>query len=95
VAAINIDYFEVSANLEGILEDLQIEARITERYKYMLINKFGILLQALMTSQEREIEVIEQLRTKSKILTILQQFLITETEMSSKIVVGNLEKNAH
>jgi hypothetical protein len=55
----------------------------------MLINKFGILLQALLTSQEREMEVIEQLQTKHKILDILQQFLQAEAELSSKFGAGD------
>lgn len=68
---------------------MKLEGRITERYKFKAVNKFTLLLQALACSQNNELEVIEHLQTKEKILGVLSNFLKTEDEiLASKTVIS-------
>lgn len=66
----------------------KLESRITDRFKYKLINKYSLLLQALITYQERENETITHLETKKKILNALHEFVKTEAEAAAKAVIG-------
>lgn len=70
-----------------------MESRITDRFKYKLINKYSLLLQALITYQEREVDTITHLQTKKKILNALHQFVKTEAELAAKAVVAEDEKD--
>lgn len=68
---------------------MKLESRITERFKYKLINKYSLLLQALITYQEREMETITHLQTKRKIQNALHQFVKAEAEAAAKAVIGS------
>lgn len=67
---------------------MKLEARITDRFKYKIINKYSLLLQALITYQELETEIITHLQTKKKILNALHRFVKTEAEAAAKAVIS-------
>jgi len=67
---------------------MKMESRITDRFKYKTVNKYSLLLQALVTYQEREMEVISHLKTKKKILNALHTFVKQEAEAAAKAVIG-------
>lgn len=66
---------------------MQLESRITERYRYKLVNKYNLLLHALVGTHDREYEIMTHLQTKRKILTVLNNFVKSEAEVTAKIVV--------
>ncbi|CAL8144168.1 unnamed protein product [Orchesella dallaii] len=68
-----------------------MESRITDRFRYKTVNKYSLLLQALVTYQEREMEVISHLKTKKKILIALHQFVKQEAEAAAKAVITDEE----
>ena len=69
------------------------EGRITTRQRDTLSEKFELMLQALVSFQEREVEVIEFLNMKMDILKLLNNFVKTEEQMTH-VHAGELIKSA-
>lgn len=52
-----------------------------------MVNKFNLLLHALVATHDREFEIMTHLQTKRKILLILNNFVNMDAEMSVKLTV--------
>ena len=62
------------------------EARVTDREKTVLFDKFGLILQTLVSYQESEVEVIDNLRMKTNIMEVLNAFISADVEVGQALI---------
>ena len=90
MAVVEIDVNDAQAVMDDVLTRMLAEGRITSRKKAVLSEKFELFLQALVSFQEREVEVIEFLNMKADILKMLNNFVAAEEDIAEHLVVGTL-----
>lgn len=92
MAQVELDVNEEYENMDLTLQKMLSEARTTEREKTLLMDKFNLFLQALVSFQEGEMELIDHLRTKLGIMDVLKSFIAHEVQVASHMAIAEEEE---
>lgn len=93
MANVDIDVEDALIEMEEILAHSLEEARVSDRERTVLLDKFGLFLQALVSFQENEVELIDHIGMKAQIIDVLQVFIVDEHKATSFLVAGIEKRN--
>jgi len=88
MANVDIVVEEQLAEMKEALRASEKQGRLSDRERTILMDKFSLFLQALVSSQENEVELIDHIGMKTQIIEVLSGFSNEETT-TELMISGN------
>jgi len=89
MANVDIVVEEELAEMKETLRVFEKQGRFSDRERTVIMDKFSLFLQALVSFQENEVELIDHIGMKMQIMEVFGGFSKDDTDTTDLLLAGN------